>query len=81
MKIILPIKENPDKILEDVKRKVSARGGNLSGNLQSGIFSVIGISGDYKIVDKSLEITIKSKPFLIPDSFIEHEIHKYFKSI
>lgn len=81
MKITLPIKENPDKILEDVKKKLATRGGSLTGNLKKGKFSVIGIKGEYIITEQQLEIVVKSKPFLIPDSFIENEINQYFKSI
>lgn len=81
MNITLPIKENPQQVLEDVKKKVTAKGGSFSGDLSTGKFSVLGIKGEYRIVEQKLLISIISKPFFIPDSMIKDEVNRYFNSL
>jgi hypothetical protein len=81
MKINLPLKENPQKILDDVQKKITTKGGTFCGDLNGGEFTIMGVKGNYKIINQELIIDVKSKPFFIPEAFIKEEIGRYFNAL
>lgn len=80
MEIRLPLKANPGKVLEEVKQRVINAGGNFEGTLFDGVFSILGVKGIYKIIEQELIISVISKPFFIPESFIRNEVMKHFQT-
>ncbi|MBT1703825.1 hypothetical protein [Chryseosolibacter indicus] len=71
----IPFTGTPSDVLNRAKSAVQSQGGAFNGNESSGAFqvSVMGsaIKGSYTVVGNDLNITIDSKPFLIPCSTIE----------
>jgi len=70
-------------ILEKVKSEITDSGGRFEGNVKCGCFqgkSILGlIKGDYhSISDTEVEITIESKPFILPYRTIESKIKEHF---
>ena len=74
---------NPAKILEKAKSAIEGQGGNFSGDLTSGSFSVQvmgSISGSYTITGQVMNINIDSKPMFIGCSQIESFMKNQFQS-
>ena len=71
----LPFTGDPASMLSKAKSAVQKQGGNFTGDAGSGNFdlSVFGntIAGSYTVSGQQLNVTIDSKPFLIPCSTIE----------
>jgi hypothetical protein len=71
----IPFSGSPTDVLMRAKTAVQGQGGAFRGNEKSGSFdiSVMGssIRGSYVVDGQQLNITIDSKPFLIPCSTIE----------
>lgn len=71
----IPFSGSPTDILNRAKSAVQGQGGVFRGDDNSGAFqvSVLGsaIKGSYTISGQAFNITIDSKPFLIPCSTIE----------
>jgi hypothetical protein len=70
-------------ILEKVKAEITHGGGRFEGNVKCGCFqgkSFLGlIKGGYRsISDTEVEITIESKPFILPYRTIESKIKEHF---
>ena len=70
-------------ILEKVKAEIKDSGGRFEGNEKCGCFqgkSFLGmIKGGYRsISDTEVEITIESKPFILPYRTIESKIKAHF---
>ena len=72
----------PSKLLEKAKSAIEGQGGNFSGDLSSGNFSVqvLGnISGSYTISGQVMNINISSKPLFISCSQIESFMKNHFQ--
>jgi hypothetical protein len=71
----IPFSGSPAEILGKAKSAVQSQGGAFRGDENSGMFqiSVMGsaIKGSYTVSGQDLNITIDSKPFLIPCNTIE----------
>jgi hypothetical protein len=71
----IPFAGSTQDVLMKAKSSVLNQGGNFNGDDDSGSFdvSVFGntIKGSYLVSGQNLDITIDSKPFLIPCSTIE----------
>lgn len=71
----IPFSGSPADVLSRARSAVQGQGGAFNGNESSGAFhvSVLGssIRGSYTITGQDLNITIDSKPFLIPCHTIE----------
>lgn len=78
--IIIEVKQDLKELLNDIRTKIDDSGGRFDGDVESGTFHLTGISGSYKTnsENKSIEITITSKPFFISMNRIEEELKKYF---
>jgi len=79
----IKLSEDISTVLKNVESQITSSGGNFQGNADRGAFdgtSILGhIKGEYcSISESKIEITIRSKPFLVPYSVIESEIKKYF---
>jgi hypothetical protein len=72
----IPFSGMPKDVLGRAKSAVQNQGGAFRGDENSGLFqvSVLGsaIKGSYTITGQELNITIESKPFLIPCNTIEN---------
>jgi len=77
----IKINSEIELVLNKVKSEISNNGGKLIGNNSSGSISInltIGsVTGDYRVSDNSITMTINSKPFYLSYSKIESEIKKY----
>ncbi len=63
-----------ETIFQKAKTAVEKQGGNFSGDMGSGSFSLSmfgTISGSYRVNGQKLEIDIDEKPMMIPCSAIE----------
>jgi hypothetical protein len=72
----------PSKILEKAKSAIEGQGGNFSGDLSSGTFSVQvmgSISGSYSISGQVMNINIDSKPIFIGCGQIESFMKSHFQ--
>jgi hypothetical protein len=71
----IPFSGSPKDILGRAKHAVQHQGGAFRGDESSGIFQVnvmgSAIRGSYTVNGQDLNITIDSKPFLIPCNTIE----------
>ena len=71
----IPFSGSPQDVLNKARSSVQSQGGNFDGDETGGAFdvSVFGstIKGSYAVSGQNLDITIDSKPFLIPCSTIE----------
>jgi hypothetical protein len=71
----IPFTGSPMEVLSKAKSAVQNQGGAFRGNENSGVFqvNVLGsaIKGSYTVSGQDLNITIDSKPFLIPCNTIE----------
>ena len=76
----IPFSGDAEAILRKAKSAVESQGGNFAGDPSAGNFdvSVFGntIAGSYNVNGQSLDITIDSKPFLVPCSTIESFLTK-----
>jgi hypothetical protein len=72
----IPFSGSPKGVLGRAKAAVQNQGGAFRGDDNAGMFevSVLGsaIRGSYTITGQDLNITIDSKPFLIPCNTIEN---------
>jgi len=77
--------EKPSDIsatFERLKKKLSAIGGNLTGNEKEGFISIEGVEGNYKVEPYSIIVTITKKPAaIIPNKLIEKQIKEIFRRI
>lgn len=71
------IREDPEELLERVRRKASKGGVNFWGDSVRGGFSGK-VSGSYSISGNQLTITITKKPFIVSWGFVKSEIRKFF---
>jgi hypothetical protein len=75
----------PAGIINRAQAAIQDQGGELHGNDMSGAFqlSVLGsdIRGSYNISGQDLNITIDSKPFLIPCGTIRNYLAKYLEGV
>jgi hypothetical protein len=71
----IPFSGSPTDVLSRAKTAVQGQGGAFKGDENAGAFqiSVMGstIKGSYTISGQDLNVTIDSKPFLIPCNTIE----------
>jgi hypothetical protein len=71
----IPFSGPPSDVLNRAKSAVQNQGGAFRGDQSKGVFqvSVLGslIKGSYTVEGQDLNITIDSKPFLIPCNSIE----------
>ena len=71
----IPFSGSAEDVLNKAKSTVQSQGGNFSGNTTNGNFDVTvfgnTIKGSYIVEGSELDITIDSKPFLLPCSTIE----------
>ena len=81
MKLIYPIKKNKEKIFEDIKNKITNKGGTLAGDIKKGTISLQGIKGNYYTDAKNLTVELTDIPFYFPESFIKILADEYFNSI
>jgi hypothetical protein len=79
----IPFSGSPIDVLGKAKSAVQNQGGAFKGDETSGIFqiSIMGsaIKGSYIVSGSDLNITIDSKPFLIPCNTIEGFLRNQIK--
>ena len=72
---LIPFSGSANEIFSKVKTAIQGQGGQFNGDDTGGSFdvSVFGnsIKGSYTVAGQDLDVTIDSKPFLIPCSTIE----------
>lgn len=79
--IKIPVKQDPLKLYQSIKREFLSNGMKFDGNENCGKFSGSGVEGDYSIAGQLLTIRINKKPMLIPIGVIENKIKEYFKDL
>ena len=79
----IPFSGSPNDVLARAKSAVTGQGGAFKGDASSGAFqlSVMGsaVKGSYRVDGTNLNVTIDSKPFLIPCSTIENFLRAQVK--
>lgn len=81
----IPFSGSPGEILHKAQAAIHNQGGHFRGDDNSGAFqlTVLGseIRGSYNISGQELNITIDSKPFLIPCSTIQGYLAKHLDTV
>jgi hypothetical protein len=81
----IPFSGSPSSILNRAQAAIQDQGGEFRGNDMSGIFqiSVLGsdIRGSYNISGQDLNVTIDSKPFMIPCSTIQSYLTRHLQTV
>ncbi|MEJ7694996.1 hypothetical protein [Daejeonella sp.] len=72
-----------DELLRSAEQAISGAGGSFAGNNSDGNFAISSplgkVSGTYKVVGQSFNISIVDKPFLVSCNKIEEELRKQMK--
>ncbi|MDO8330068.1 MAG: hypothetical protein Q7T36_06320 [Fluviicoccus sp.] len=76
-------KDDLPATLKRVETTITTKGGQFSGNTDSGNFAGVTpvgmVKGKYVVLNGTeIEITITDKPFVAPKSIIENKIRDYF---
>jgi hypothetical protein len=81
----IPFSGSPADVLNRAEAAIHDQGGHFQGDDMSGAFqlSVLGseIRGSYKISGQDLNVTIDSKPFMIPCSTIQSYLTKHLDGV
>ncbi|MEO5603685.1 MAG: hypothetical protein ABIR06_22385 [Cyclobacteriaceae bacterium] len=81
----IPFSGEPSSILSRAQSAIQDQGGQFKGDDMSGAFqlSIMGseIRGSYIISGQDLDITIDSKPFLIPCGTIQSYLTKHLQTV
>ncbi len=81
----IPFSGAPSHILQKAQAAIQGQGGIFRGDDSSGIFqlSVLGsdIRGSFSIIGQDLQVTIDSKPFMIPCSTIQNYLAKHLETV
>ena len=72
---------HPDIIIAQAHKLSVRAGGRFEGDAQNGHFTNNGITGDYRIFENQLELTVAKKPPLLPWSLVESSVRKWFEQI
>lgn len=82
---IIPFSGTPSDISRKAQAAVQGQGGSFRGDDSSGAFelTVLGstITGSYNISGQELQVTIDSKPFMIPCSTIQSYLAKHLETV
>jgi len=70
MALVYTAEGDGEKLGEEIRKKVIAQGGTVTGTQEEGGFKVSGFSGNYSVTEGRLTVTITSKPVFVPDSMI-----------
>jgi hypothetical protein len=80
----IPFTGTADTLVNKLKNAIIPKGGTFNGDTSSGSLNVStplgSISGNYAIIEASLNIIIDHKPFLINCSQIENYITSYLSN-
>jgi len=81
----IPFSGSPSEILNRAETAIHDQGGHFRGDDSSGDFqlTILGseIRGTYNISGQDLNVTIDSKPFLIPCSTIQSYLTKHLEGV
>jgi hypothetical protein len=81
----IPFSGTPVEILGRAEAAIHDQGGHFSGDDANGVFrlTVLGsdITGSYSIFGQELNVTIDSKPFMIPCSTIQHYLTRHLEGV
>jgi hypothetical protein len=81
----IPFSGSPSSIMTRAQAAIRDQGGDFRGDDTSGAFqlNVLGsdITGSYNISGSELNVTIDSKPFLIPCSTIQSYLTKHLQTV
>ncbi|HTF28452.1 MAG TPA: hypothetical protein VK625_06375 [Flavitalea sp.] len=81
----IPFSGSPSEILQKAQAAIHDQGGQFRGDDISGVFqlTVLGsvIRGSYNVSGQDLNVTIVSKPFLIPCSTIQSYLTKHLDAV
>lgn len=79
----IPFSGNATDIISAAQSAITSAGGNFTGDVNSGEFSLstfVGeIKGNYTVSGSNLNIDITDKPMFLGCSMIEAELKKYLK--
>jgi hypothetical protein len=81
----IPFSGSPSEVLQKAQAAIQGQGGLFRGDDMSGIFqlTVLGsdIRGSYNISGQDLNVTIDSKPFMIPCGTIRSYLTKHLEAV
>ena len=70
---------DPNAKLNQIKAAAAARGLFFNGDLHSGQFSGMGISGSYSISGSSITVTVDLKPFFVSWAYIDTQLRGFIE--
>ena len=71
---------DPKAKLDRIRAAAAARGVFFNGDLHSGQFSGMGISGSYSISGSSITVTVNSKPFFVSWAYIDSQLRGFIEA-
>jgi hypothetical protein len=81
----IPFSGSPSDLLQRAQAAIHEQGGQFRGNDTSGFFNltVLGseIKGSFNVSGQELNVTIDSKPFMIPCSTIQSYLTKHLDGV
>jgi len=81
----VPFSGLPSEIYQKARTAVLDQGGHFRGDDSSGEFELVvlgsNIRGTYTIAGQALQVTIDSKPFMIPCSTIQSYLAKHLETV
>ena len=72
---------NPSSLLARAKKAASESGATLVGDKQSGRFSHNMVSGEYRMAEQTVIVTITDKHWLLPWPLVEAQLRKLVGSV
>jgi hypothetical protein len=81
----IPFSGSPTEVLQKAQAAIHDQGGHFRGDDNSGAFklTVLGsdINGSYNISGQEINVTIDSKPFMIPCSTIQSYLARHLDTV
>jgi hypothetical protein len=70
---------DPALKLTQIKAAAATKGVFFSGDLRSGQFSGVGISGSYSISGSTITVTVNSKPVFVSWAYIDAQLRGFIE--
>ncbi len=72
------LNSTPETLLSKAREVAIKEGVELNGDVHSGSFSGKGLEGEFRVQDKTVLLTLKKKPKLVPWSMVEKKVKAFF---
>lgn len=70
-----------DVALDEARQRLARHGGTISGNIESGTFSVGGIRGAYSVSGSAATIIVTDRPGFLEPAFIRAALRRHLDEV